>query len=61
MLFRSLTRDQGATLKEVAAAMGWLPHTTRAALTGLRRRGYAVASSTMATGERSYRIKQAAA
>ena len=24
------------------AATGWLPHTTRAALTGLRKRGYAV-------------------
>jgi hypothetical protein len=23
-------------------ATGWLPHTTRAALTGLRKRGYAV-------------------
>ncbi|WP_020186153.1 DUF3489 domain-containing protein [Methylopila sp. 73B] len=56
-----LAREQGATLREVAAAMGWLPHTTRAALTGLRRRGYAVASSTMASGERSYRIAQAAA
>lgn len=42
-----LAREQGATLREVAAATGWLPHTTRAALTGLRRRGYAVASSIM--------------
>ena len=32
----------GATLAELVAATGWLPHTTRAALTGLRRRGYAV-------------------
>lgn len=60
-LVELLTRDQGATLRELADMMGWLPHTTRAALTGLRRRGYAVASSTMATGERSYRIAQAAA
>ena len=27
---------------ELVAATGWLPHTTRAALTGLRKRGYAV-------------------
>ena len=27
---------------ELIAATGWLPHTTRAALTGLRKRGYAV-------------------
>ena len=30
------------TLDELVASTGWLPHTTRAALTGLRRRGYAV-------------------
>ena len=30
------------TLAELIAATGWLPHTTRAALTGLRKRGYAV-------------------
>ena len=37
-----LQRDHGATLDELVAATGWLPHTTRAALTGLRKRGYAV-------------------
>ena len=56
-----LSRDEGATLRELASAMGWLPHTTRAALTGLRRRGYRVGSSTTANGERSYWIAQAAA
>jgi Protein of unknown function (DUF3489) len=38
-----LRRDHGATLAELGAATGWLPHTTRAALTGLRKRGYEVA------------------
>ena len=38
-----LQRDIGATLDELVAATGWLPHTARAALTGLRKRGYAVA------------------
>jgi len=37
-----LERPGGATLAELVAATGWLPHTTRAALTGLRKRGYAV-------------------
>lgn len=37
-----LQRGVGATLAELIAATGWLPHTTRAALTGLRKRGYAV-------------------
>ena len=37
-----LQRGVGATLAELIAATGWLPHTMRAALTGLRKRGYAV-------------------
>ena len=39
-----LERDGGATVVEVIAATGWLPHTTRAALTSLRKRGYKIAS-----------------
>ena len=38
-----LERDHGAILAELIATTGWLAHTTRAALTGLRKRGYAVA------------------
>src|ERR1700733_9044991 len=37
-----LQRDCGATLEELIAATDWLPHSTRAALTGLRKRGCAV-------------------
>jgi len=37
-----LQRGDGATLDELVTVTGWLPHTTRAALTGLRKRGYAV-------------------
>jgi hypothetical protein len=37
-----LRREDGATVEEVAEAMGWLPHTTRAALTGLRKRGFGI-------------------
>jgi hypothetical protein len=37
-----LQRDRGATIDELIAATGWLAHTTRAALTGLRKRGYGV-------------------
>jgi Protein of unknown function (DUF3489) len=35
-----LAADAGATIGELTAATGWLEHTTRAALTGLRHRGY---------------------
>ena len=37
-----LGREQGATLVELIKATGWLPHTTRAALTGLKKKGLAV-------------------
>ena len=35
-----LGQDSGATIDEIIALTGWLPHTSRAALTGLRKRGY---------------------
>jgi hypothetical protein len=37
-----LQRHHGATLDELVLATGWLPHTVRAALTGLRKRGFSV-------------------
>lgn len=37
-----LERPEGATLNDVVAVTGWLPHTTRAALTGLRKKGYEI-------------------
>ena len=39
-----LVRDEGATLDQMISATGWLPHTTRAALTGLKKLGYAIDS-----------------
>ena len=49
-----LLRDEGATLSDMIAATGWLPHTTRAALTGLKKKGYAL-SSDKVDGVRTYR------
>lgn len=49
-----LQRADGATLDEVIAATGWLPHTSRAALTGLRKRGYAIEKHLNAEGRRGY-------
>jgi hypothetical protein len=37
-----LMRKEGATLDEMVKATAWLPHTTRAALTGLKKRGYTI-------------------
>jgi len=35
-----LSRKDGATLAELVETTGWLPHSTRAALTGLRKKGH---------------------
>ncbi len=43
LLVSLLQRKEGATLDELVSATGWLPHTTRAALTGLRKRGREIA------------------
>ena len=53
-----LARTRGATLEQMVAATGWLPHTTRAALTGLKKKGHAV-TSIKADGVRTYRIAAA--
>ena len=49
-----LVRDEGATLDQMIAATGWLPHTTRAALTGLRKAGFTIDSDKI-DGIRTYR------
>jgi hypothetical protein len=54
-----LRRGEGATLAELVEATGWLPHTTRAALTGLRKKGHVLAKDKR--GEATcYRITEAA-
>ncbi len=47
---------QGASLAELVAATGWLPHTTRAALTRLRQGGHDLQKEKRDTGETAYRI-----
>ncbi|MEO6112972.1 MAG: DUF3489 domain-containing protein [Sphingomicrobium sp.] len=49
-----LVRDEGAKLDQMIAATGWLPHTTRAALTGLRKAGYVIDGDKI-DGIRTYR------
>lgn len=52
-----LARKEGATLDQLVAATGWLPHTTRAALTGLRQRGYTLVRNKDEAGRTVYRIE----
>ena len=51
-----LQQPAGCSLEDLIAATGWQPHTTRAALTGLRRKGHQIASLKSECGSRIYRI-----
>jgi Protein of unknown function (DUF3489) len=51
-----LTRETGATIDEIIDATGWLSHTSRAALTGLRKRGFAIERRERPAGPRAYII-----
>lgn len=45
-----LERPSGANLKTICKATGWQPHSSRAALTGLRKAGHVIERN-MAKGE----------
>ena len=51
-----LQRPGGPTLNEMVAATDWLPHTTRTALTGLKKKGHQLTSD-KTDGVRRYRIE----
>ena len=54
-----LQRNDGASIAELVEATGWLPHTTRAALTRLRQGGHELQKEKRETGETAYRIAPA--
>jgi hypothetical protein len=54
-----LSRPEGATIDDLLSATKWLPHTTRAALTGLRKEGYEFLKSKNEDGETVYRTGKA--
>lgn len=51
-----MERDQGTTLDEMVEATGWQPHSTRAALTGLRKKGHDI-TRTVENKVSRYRLK----
>jgi hypothetical protein len=56
-IVKLMSRPKGATLDELIEATDWLPHTTRAALTGLRKRGFALERVNDEAKGSVYRIK----
>jgi len=51
-----LHRPEGVTIAQLVVATGWLPHTTRAALTGLKKKGHTVISEKVEGQNRVYRL-----
>jgi DNA-binding MarR family transcriptional regulator len=55
-LIAMLERPEGASVAEIGQRLGWLPHTVRAAITGLRRAGRGVTRSKDADDRSVYRF-----
>jgi len=56
VLIGMLERPGGASVAEIGHRLGWLPHTVRAAFTGLRHAGREVTRSKDVTGQSVYRL-----
>jgi DNA-binding IclR family transcriptional regulator len=54
-LLALLRRPGGASLNDMTAATGWLPHTARAMLTGFRKKGFSLTKDKV-DGETRYSI-----
>ncbi len=58
-IIKLLHRPNGASLPQLQKATDWQPHSLRAALTGLRKKGHNVERSKDAKGVTRYRIEAA--
>ena len=56
MMIGMLERTGGASVAEIGERLGWLPHTVRAAITGLRHAGREVTRSKDDKGQTVYRL-----
>ena len=55
IILKLLYRPNGASIAQLQKAAGWQPHSVRAALTGLRKRGVAVTRDKNTAGVTVYR------
>jgi hypothetical protein len=51
-----LRRGKGATIVELQEVTAWQPHSVRAFLSGLRKKGLAVSKEQRRSGETAYRL-----
>jgi predicted ArsR family transcriptional regulator len=56
-----LKKPKGASLEEVCSNTGWQPHSARAFMTGLRKKGFTIVRDKVDAGDSIYRITGKAA
>ena len=55
-ILKLLRRPNGASIAQLQKATGWKPHSVRAALTGLRKKGHNIERDKDAKGVTRYRV-----
>ena len=55
-IFKLLHRPNGASIAQLQKTAGWQPHSVRAALTGLRKKGHNIERDEDAKGVTRYRV-----
>lgn len=56
LVTRLLRRSKGATVTEIQTATTWQPHSVRAFLSGLRKKGGTLTKEQRKSGETAYRL-----
>lgn len=56
VILKKLNHKNGVTIAALEKATGWRPHSVRAALTGLRKKGHAIERSKDGKGVTVYRV-----
>ena len=55
-ILKQLRRPNGASIVQLQKATGWQPHSVRAALTGLRKKGHNIERDKDTKGVTRYRV-----
>lgn len=55
-VIKLLERDKGASIDEICKATNWKPHSVRAFLTGLRKKGFVLVREQRGNDGTTYRI-----
>lgn len=56
-VIKLISRVHGASLAQLQKSTGWQPHTVRAVLSGLRKKGHTIERTKSEGGESVYRIE----